>query len=80
MCNQNRVSCEALRNLLNNTANSTIEIDQTAEEILRDDILEKACLTNASDQEAPTVNDYNSEADFLSNFMKVSNLLGSHIK
>ena len=60
---------------MNGTSNNTVAIDEPTKTILKDEILKKACLTDPSNQEAPTVNDYNSEADFLYSYMKVNNFM-----
>ena len=60
---------------MNGTFNNTIAIDELTKTILEDEILKKACLTDPSNQKTPTVNDYNSEADFLYSYMKVNNFM-----
>ena len=60
---------------MNGTSNNTVAIDEPTKTILKDEILKKACLTDPSNQKAPTLNDYNSEADFLYSYMKVNNFM-----
>ena len=64
---------------MNGTSNDTLAIDEPTKIILEDEILKKACLTDPSNQTAPTVNDYNSEADFLYSYMKVNNFMNAVI-
>ena len=64
---------------MNGTSNNTVAIDEPTKTILEDEILKKACLTDPSKQTAPTVNDYNSEADFLYSYMKVKKFMNAVI-